>query len=763
MAMFGQTDSSLPTLRRGSRGSARRAPALAAALAQARHPDLVESVAQVGRWWQDPRSQQLVLSIMAAQLLDARPGWHPDTERCFALVMADDVLLLVAALQTPATVGAGIDLEFRTLHPQRGLRWLRLRSLPHSAEPVQGQARVHAGILVDITATKHAALRERFSLESAQYLVGSHPLSEAIGKIIQLVCENLGWDWGAYWTQASPGAVETEFSRASHWHRPGASLALFAAENGAGKLHVGLGLIGRVWRSGQAEWVERPAHDGDLPHRSSAAACGLRSGYVFPVSYVAANGQRHSPGVLEFFSCLPRQPDAQLPNLSAAIGSLIAQAALRHEQQAFIQHLAQRDPLTDLVNRSHFYQALEQACEHAAHDQQPFGVLFIDLDHFKPVNDVLGHEAGNQVLVAFAQRLRSLLPPGDCVGRLGGDEFAILSTRCAGRMELTALAQQVLQAAKTPFDYDGQPCLLSASIGISLFPEHGLTGPELMRSADSAMYRSKHTGRDALHIFVPDSQAQAQQARHLSLEAELHRALRDNEFFLEYQPVFNSLEDRLVAIEALIRWRRSDGEVVGPDAFIPVAAKSRLILQMGRWVMAKACEDLSRLHRAGQDQLQVHINLTMPDFANTLLPDELVAIVKASGIAPRHLCLEITEGLVMKDPDKVTAVMLALRKQGFGLSLDDFGMGHSSLSWLRQLPITSLKIDRSFIAGLPGQAGDGAIVRTVLDLGRHMKLKVIAEGVENEAQLLWLQQFGCHFVQGYLLGRPQALEAFLPP
>jgi EAL domain-containing protein (putative c-di-GMP-specific phosphodiesterase class I) len=246
----------------------------------------------------------------------------------------------------------------------------------------------------------------------------------------------------------------------------------------------------------------------------------------------------------------------------------------------------------------------------------------------------------------------------------------------------------------------------------------------------------------------------------------LHRALVSNEFFLEYQPIFDRDAEHMVAIEALIRWRKPNGEVVRPDVFIPVAEQSRLIVQIGRWVVTQACHDLARLHRAGFTDLQVNVNMAAPEFVNASLPGELMTVMAACGVAPRHLCLELTEGLVMKQPDKVIPVMAALRQLGFKISLDDFGMGHSSLSRMKKLPISSLKIDRSFVSGLPHDRGDAAIVRTILDLGRHMNLQVIAEGVETDAQLIFLRQFGCSLIQGFLLSRPKTvsdLMALQPP
>ncbi|MGS0743901.1 putative bifunctional diguanylate cyclase/phosphodiesterase [Glaciimonas sp. GG7] len=251
---------------------------------------------------------------------------------------------------------------------------------------------------------------------------------------------------------------------------------------------------------------------------------------------------------------------------------------------------------------------------------------------------------------------------------------------------------------------------------------------------------------------------QSDVALRLTLEAELHQGLADNAFFLEYQPIFDGGGQHMQAVEALIRWRRANGEVVRPDIFIPIAEQSSLIVSLGRWVLRQACSDLAILHRSGFGELQMHVNMAAPEFTSSDFPDELSAILKETGIASYHLCLELTEGMVMQQPDKVIPVMRALRQLGVGISLDDFGMGYSSLSRLKNLPISSIKIDRSFVSGLPNQKEDKAIVRTIIELGRHMHLDVIAEGVETDAQLAYLRQYGCSLIQGYVLSRPKLLN-----
>lgn len=403
------------------------------------------------------------------------------------------------------------------------------------------------------------------------------------------------------------------------------------------------------------------------------------------------------------------------------------------------------------------------ACiDDACRDRASFAVLYIDLDHFKPINDAFGHEAGNVVLVEFAQRLQALALPGYAIGRIGGDEFAILAAQGSTAAEAKAMAAGVLDAANQPFFYMGLELSVSASVGISLFPEHGGCTAELLHTADSAMYASKQGGRNLVSQFSGDGkEQQVKLAAQLALLSQLHHALLDNEFFLEYQPIFDGAGERVTALEALIRWRKSNGEIVAPDCFIPIAEQSRLIVHLDRWVLAQVCRDLPLMQGAGMDQLQVHVNMSAPEFLDSALAPDMMAILDAAAISARQICIELTEGVVMSDVEKSIPIMQELQRQGFGISLDDFGMGYSSLSMLKKLPVSSIKIDRLFVAGLPDQRDACAIVRAILELGRNMKIDVIAEGIENDAQLGFLHQFGCQRIQGYLLDRPMPLAALI--
>ncbi len=634
-------------------------PPLRSALAQTNLPDPVEQAASFGRWWHHPETDQLVLSAGAADMLGVEAGWHRGSENCFPHVVPDDVLALTSALSMAKEAGRQIECEFRIINEAGGLRWLRLLPLIPLAPSVSviPSLALASGVLLDITAAKHAAIRERLSFESTRLFVNTDSLGIAVTKLIQLVCENLGWEWGAYWAPESNTRGEPQLACQHFWHGSQETLTAFTQESRTLRMAPGAGLVGRVWQTGAARWIEDMLSDEDFLRNRSAQQCRLRSGYVFPVVYVTDDGHRQSPGVLEFYSRLSRQREAQLPTLSATIGALIAQTAQRLEQQETIRQLAQVDGLTELANRSHFYRILDSACLDADATGTLFGLMFIDLDRFKPVNDAFGHEAGNVVLRAFAQRLQALVSAGSHVGRLGGDEFAILALPDGSSLsfneQLNLLADQVLQAARKPFWFEQHEMAVSASIGISVFPENGMSSPELLRSADTAMYRIKKNGRNALNFFSSSTShtlalQQSNVAQRLTMEVALHQALANNDLFFEYQPIFDSNSQQMHSVEALIRWRRPNGEIVRPDVFIPIAEQSRLIIHIGRWVVRQACRDLARLHQSGFKELQMHVNMAATEFTSSNLPDELRAIIKASGIRSRHLCLELTESMLMQ-------------------------------------------------------------------------------------------------------------------
>ncbi|HEY0063045.1 MAG TPA: EAL domain-containing protein [Telluria sp.] len=721
-------------------------------------PDAAARAAGFGRWWHDPHLGAIVLSLEAAQLIGELPGVHAQLADCFSSVLPEDLV------QVTSSLTCGAECEFRILTSGDGLRFLRLVTLP-PGEEAEGLVE---GILIDITSSRHAAMREQFSFESTQLMIGTSTLDEAVSKMIALVCTHLGWDCGMYWSIAQSGSEAGRLVLSHYWSGEARAPAEVFEKTGGQRLSIAPreGVVGAVWSSGKPRWIEDIATDPQFLYPAYAQQSGIHSGYAFPVAYDSDDGRRHRPGVLIFFSCLSRQRTAQLPRLSEAIGGLIAQTAQRLAQQENIRELAQVDALSGLANRRHFHDLLDQACQRATARGVPLGVLFIDLDRFKPINDGLGHAIGDAVLSLFAQRLSDLTPRAAHAGRVGGDEFALFLYPGDSPTRMQEMAEKVLAAARTPFVVDGRELVISASVGVSMYPADGGSAAELLRNADTAMYRVKRGGRNGIGYFTEhgshgDAGSQDALLLQLTVEVELIHALAGQRLFLEYQPVIDADSGRVRAVEALVRWRRHDGTVVPPDVFIPIAEKSHLIVDIGRWVIRQACLDLPRMHAAGLEGLQLNVNMAAREFMNEALPAEMEEITLEAGVDPRFVCLELTEGMMMNHPDQVIPVMHALRGHGFKISVDDFGMGYSSLSRLKDLPISSLKIDRSFVSGLPDDHQDRAMVQTIVDIGRNMHLDVIAEGVERDEQLQMVRQLGCTMIQGYFTGRPMSLEQLI--
>ncbi|WP_207191789.1 EAL domain-containing protein [Paracraurococcus ruber] len=404
------------------------------------------------------------------------------------------------------------------------------------------------------------------------------------------------------------------------------------------------------------------------------------------------------------------------------------------------RHFALHDPLTGLPNRL----LLAQRLDAATRQGQPCAVLFLDLDRFKPVNDLFGHQTGDMLLRAVASRLRPELRPGDMLARLGGDEFAVMLPE-AGEAAATALADRIVALVSAPFEIEGLVHGIGVSLGIALHPRHGLSGTQLLRAADAAMYRAKRAGKGTWVVYE-DSMGEAA-AEQLTLEQDVRDALRNREFFLAYQPVCDAASTRVLGFEALIRWRHARRGAVPPSVFIPAAERAGLIVAIGDWVLEAACAEAA----GWPAPIRVAVNFSPPQFLLPDLCDRVRAVLRRTGLDASRLDVEVTEGLALADADIVLQNMRGLREMGVRISLDDFGTGNSSLSYLCRFPFDKLKIDRSFVLNLGDDDGSRAIVSSVLSLGRSLRMTVVAEGVETSLQLQALQ---CDQIQGYLLGRP---------
>jgi diguanylate cyclase (GGDEF)-like protein/PAS domain S-box-containing protein len=430
--------------------------------------------------------------------------------------------------------------------------------------------------------------------------------------------------------------------------------------------------------------------------------------------------------------------------------------------EAEIERLAYHDALTGLPNRALFLDRLAQTLTAARRNRRCGAVLFVDLDQFKRINDVHGHATGDAVLREVAKRLEYYLRQGDTVARLGGDEFVILLPDLAGGLEdagtlVMAVAQKIRGALEVPIAIDRQEYASSASIGITLFPKNSEGVEDLMREADTAMYRAKERGRNTLAYFEPAMQEAI--AERLDLERELREAVRDRSFELHLQSQVNA-DGRVLGAEALVRWRHPQRGMVMPMTFIPLAEETGLIVQLGEWVLREACLLIARLDAMGHG-LRIAVNVSPRQFHQSDFVQRVKEILAATGADPGYLTLEITESLLVEHASESVARMTELVALGLHFSIDDFGTGYSSLAYLKRLPLSELKIDKSFVQDIPHDPNDVALVETILSMARHLHFEVVAEGVENEAQLAFLRQQGCERFQGYYFQRPLEMRAWV--
>ncbi|WP_213878347.1 phosphodiesterase DibA [Pseudomonas sp. dw_358] len=429
-------------------------------------------------------------------------------------------------------------------------------------------------------------------------------------------------------------------------------------------------------------------------------------------------------------------------------------SAIRRSEQE-LTRLAHHDPLTGLPNRLLFSALAEQALSSARTARQGCALLMIDLDWFQQVNDGFGHATGDLLLKTVVRRLQNLCAPGLTLARLGGDEFALLAEDCFTLNQATSLAQRIMGVLKPAFQVQGHTLLIGASVGISLFPHDADNAEQLLRNADSALFKAKGKGRGGYALYTEELTAHAQQR--VEITAQLRDALEQNQLRVYYQPVHDLASGRLVGAEALVRWQHPLRGLVPPAEFIPIAEQSGLIAEIDAWVMTQACWQMVAWQQAGQSLDFIAVNVSSRLFGQSTLFAQVAAVLSATGLEPALLELEVTESAVMNEPDAALEQMHRLRELGIRLAIDDFGTGYSSLLRLKRLPVHKLKIDQGFVAGLPGDDDDVAITLAIIALARSMGLQVHAEGIEEEAQARFLHRHGCELGQGYWYGRPAPL------
>lgn len=431
---------------------------------------------------------------------------------------------------------------------------------------------------------------------------------------------------------------------------------------------------------------------------------------------------------------------------------------VQSEHRDELSQLAHYDPLTGIGNRALFQLRLEAAFQQARRDHKTVGLLLTDIDHFKDVNDNLGHDIGDRLLIEVAEKIQGACRESDTVIRLGGDEFAIIVTNLESKRDSGLLANKILSIFEQDISIRGHEITTGTSIGLAFYPDDAENGEELLRKADMALYEAKRAGRRNFKFF--DASIEDSARSKIEMQKGLLTALENEEFKLFYQPLIDMASGAIIGVESLIRWIHPEKGMIPPDKFIAVAEESRLIIPIGSWVLAEACRQQVAWEKSGLPPLSIAVNLSGVQFGENNLVDVVEKIMNETGISKNMLTLEITESTLMEDVNAVVARLHALNSLGLKLAIDDFGTGYSSLAYLKRFPIHHLKIDREFVNELPHNSHDIAIARSIIKMAHELGVSVVAEGIENQSQLDFLSKSQCNYGQGYYFGKPMPADEF---
>lgn len=666
--------------------------------------ELALAASQVCTWSYDLPSGEIVLSESWAAIIGGPPG---ETRTTFAalvkLLHEDDSEYLLGTL-TEVAKGLRDEyaVEHRVRHKSGEWRWIISRGKVVERD-ARGRARRMTGTNLDISKRIQAETRLRDSEARFRALT------------------ELSSDW--YWEQDENFRF-TVFSESTPVTGVSATSALL------GKTRW------EVHHKGVTEeqWAE---------HRAMLAA--RRPFRDFEYQYVTVGGDTL------WFSA-SGAPIVDKQGRFIGYQGVTKNVTERKRNELQLEQLAKFDMVTGLPNRALLEERLGQATVQARRRGVGSGVLFIDIDRFKLVNDTLGHQVGDELLSQFGKRLRDCVRPDDTVGRLGGDEFAVVITDLSRAEDAGIVAQKIVDAFAAPFDLQGHEVFVTASIGVAVFPGDGDDAASLLTCADMAMYRIKETSRNGFCFFSPNMNTRA--ASKLHMNTDLHHAVERREFELHYQPKVDLLSGVIIGMEALIRWRHPQRGLISPVEFIPALEDSGLIVPVGDWVVEEARSQLQKWHAENLKLVPIAVNLSAKQFFRRNLDRVIFELLAEKGISPQLLELEITESCLMDDPEDAARQLHALREAGFAISVDDFGTGYSSLAYLTQLPLSTLKIDRAFVSSAITDNHSAAIVRMVIDMARSLQFNVVAEGIETESQVEFLRRHGCAQGQGYFFGKP---------
>lgn len=621
-----------------------------------------------------------------------------DASDVLALIHRDDVAAMTSTAKEAKRYGTTWHALFRVAHPRKGEIWVEGSCLP--LPQADGSTLWH-GYLQDITSKRRAEEQMRLAARVFDMTAEGIVVTDTQNRIVTI--NSAFATLTGYTREEAVGKTTRLLKPGRHDH----------------------GFYADMWQ----ELLTRGKWEGEIWNRR-------KNGEIF-LEWLSINAVKDA--------------DNQVVNYVGVFRDI---TVVKGSQER-MEFLATHDEVTNLPNRTLLGDRLRLAISRAERAGSKLALLFVDLDNFKVINDTLGHELGDYLLLQAAARLKECVREQDTVGRMGGDEFVVLLEEAD--KDIAALsAERILGRLSESYKVDGQECFVSASIGISFYPDDATEHSDLLRHADSAMYRAKEQGKNSYQFF---SGEMAERSRNrLNVEGGLRRAIQNRELFLEYQPQINLDTNRLVGAEALIRWRH-EGKTVPPLSFIPVAEESSLIIDIGEWVVGEVCRQLHAWDESGAPSFSVSVNISARHFLQTDMVPRIQRIVLDAGIDPSRICLEITEG-AMENVNAAMSMLTELKDIGFETSVDDFGTGFSSLSHLKRFPIHELKVDRSFVDGIVGDRDDRAITSAIIAMASSLELRVVAEGVETAEQLRELQTMGCHIGQGYHFSRPLPAERF---
>ena len=568
-------------------------------------------------------------------------------------------------------------------------------------------------------------------------------ITDALTDMLKELCTYHSAVIGRIWRMTSPGDLLQEISR---FNGDDLDAQSYYRQPPSAPMMWGNSFTADALRRNQPRMIVY--RDIKNPERyvllQAAIAAGLRSQISFPIWV-----QEERFGVSLAFNTVREDLPEVVADI-AALADTMRPALFRKMTEDRIRFLAHHDDLTQLANRPRFQEGMIQAVAAAARGEQGLGLLYVDLDNFKQVNDRRGHAVGDKLLAAAARRLCGTIRTGDMVARMGGDEFAIIQTQGDQPRAAEQLASRVVETLAAPFEIEGQRLFVSCSAGVAVYPGAGTTPDLMLRNADTALYSAKDAGRNCYRVFEPGMNTRLKER--VRIEGDMAEALAMSQFTLAFQPLCDAATLGIVGFEALLRWTHPDRGPQQPESFVQLAEASGLILPLGQWALEAACAEAARWDPA----IRLAVNLSPLQFRQPDLPERVAAVLQRSGLAAHRLDLEVTEGLLLDESGLVLDTMNSLRTQGVGMTLDDFGTAYASLSYLRRFPFDRIKIDKSFIDNITADDETLAIVQTILALSVRLELSVVAEGVETPEQLDVLRGMGCKFIQGYLTGRPMS-------